>query len=246
MRILLVQHDPTMSQGLATTFHAAAMQVDIALSGCDALEMAGLYDHDLVLLDLSLPDMAGTEVIRRMRAGRLETPVLVLCDTTDRQARLKCFELGADDVVAMPFDLPELMARIHAVVRRTKGFSQPTLTVGPLSLNLGTREVQVKGQSVHLTGKEYAILELLALRKGMVLTKDVFLNHLYGGIDEPEMKIIDVFVCKMRKKLAQAGAGALIGTIWGRGYVLREPRAVVRPVAMESRRSPLGAQPATA
>jgi two-component system cell cycle response regulator CtrA len=246
MRILLVQHDPTMSQGLTTAFRAAAMQVDIALSGGDALEMAGLYDHDLVLLDLSLPDMKGTEVIRRMRAGRLETPVLVLCDTADRQARLKCFELGADDVVAMPFDLPELMARIHAVVRRTKGFSQPTLTVGPLSLNLGTREVQVKGRSVHLTGKEYAILELLALRKGMVLTKDVFLNHLYGGIDEPEMKIIDVFVCKMRKKLAQAGAEAMIGTIWGRGYVLREPRVVARPVASESRRSPAGAQPATA
>ncbi len=131
--------------------------------------------------------------------------------------------MGADDFITKPFDQQELVARIQAIVRRAKGFSQPTLNVGPLNLNLGSREVTVSGKTVHLTGKEYAILELLALRKGVVMTKEAFLNHLYGGIDEPEVKIIDVFICKLRKKLTQAGAPDLIGTVWGRGYVLREP-----------------------
>jgi two-component system cell cycle response regulator CtrA len=97
------------------------------------------------------------------------------------------------------------------------------LRVGNLQLNLDSREVSIDSQLIHLTGKEYAILELLVLRKGMVLTKEAFLNHLYGGMDEPEMKIIDVFICKLRKKLAIAGAGNLIGTVWGRGYMIREP-----------------------
>jgi two-component system cell cycle response regulator CtrA len=111
---------------------------------------------------------------------------------------------------------------MQAIVRRSKGFSQPSLRVGSLLLNLDSHDVTVDGRPVHLTGKEYAILELLVLRKGMVLTKEAFLNHLYGGMDEPEMKIIDVFICKLRKKLANAGADNLIGTVWGRGYMIRE------------------------
>ncbi|MCI0752600.1 response regulator transcription factor, partial [Teichococcus vastitatis] len=139
------------------------------------------------------------------------------------QAKVRALDMGADDFITKPFDQQELVARVQAIIRRAKGFSQPTLAVGPLTLNLGSREVLVDGREVQLTGKEYAILELLTLRKGVVLSKDVFLNHLYGGIDEPEAKIIDVFICKLRKKLAQAGAGELIGTVWGRGYILREP-----------------------
>ncbi len=130
--------------------------------------------------------------------------------------------MGADDFISKPFDKAELVARMQAVVRRSKGYSQPTLRVGSLQLNLDSREVLVDGKPVHLTGKEYSILELLVLRKGMVLTKEAFLNHLYGGMDEPEMKIIDVFICKLRKKLALAGAGQLIGTVWGRGYMMRD------------------------
>jgi len=133
--------------------------------------------------------------------------------------------MGADDYITKPFDKEELIARIQAVIRRSKGYSQPLLKVGGLQLNLDSREVLVNDRTVHLTGKEYAILELLVLRKGMVLTKEAFLNHLYGGIDEPEMKIIDVFICKLRKKLAHAGAGNLIGTVWGRGYMMRDPNS---------------------
>jgi two-component system cell cycle response regulator CtrA len=175
-----------------------------------------------------LPDMEGYEVVRRLRSARIETPVLILSGLTRPQAKVRGFGMGADDYITKPFDQQELIARIQAIVRRAKGFSQPTLTVGPLTLNLGSREVLVEGRNVHLTGKEYAVLELLTLRKGVVLTKEAFLNHLYGGMDEPEVKIIDVFICKLRKKLAQAGASDLIGTVWGRGYVLRDPSSGAR------------------
>jgi len=223
MRVLLVEDDTIVARGVSLALKAATMIVDTADTGEEALELARLYDYDIVVLDLMLPDMEGYEVVRRLRAARIETPVLILSGLTRPQAKVRGFGMGADDYITKPFDQQELVARIQAIVRRAKGFSQPTLTVGPLTLNLGSREVSVEGRNVHLTGKEYAVLELLTLRKGVVLTKEAFLNHLYGGMDEPEVKIIDVFICKLRKKLAQAGASDLIGTVWGRGYVLRDP-----------------------
>jgi two-component system cell cycle response regulator CtrA len=245
MRVLLVEDDLTVSRGLSAMMKASAMVVDAVDSGEEALELARLYDYDVVVLDLMLPDMEGYEVVRRLRAARVETPVMILSGLSRPQAKVKGFGMGADDFISKPFDQQELLARIQAVVRRAKGFSQPTLTVGPLTLNLGSREVTAEGSAVHLTGKEYAILELLTLRKGQVLTKEAFLNHLYGGMDEPEAKIIDVFICKLRKKLAQAGADNLIGTVWGRGYVLRDPlstgaRAVAPTVSAVP---PLGPRP---
>jgi two-component system, cell cycle response regulator CtrA len=235
MRALLVEDDLTASRGIVAMLKSAAMIVDAVDTGEEALELARLYDYDVVVLDLVLPDMEGYEVVRRLRAARVETPILILSGLARPQAKVKGFGMGADDFITKPFDREELIARIQAVVRRTKGFAQQNLAVGPLVLNLGSREVTVAGTSVHLTGKEYAILELLTLRKGVVMTKEAFLNHLYGGMDEPEVKIIDVFICKLRKKLAQAGADNLIATVWGRGYVLREPNpAVARmPLATE-------------
>ena len=223
MRILLVEDDTIVARGVSLALKAASMIVDLSDTGEEALELARLYDYDIVVLDLMLPDMDGYEVVRRLRAARIETPVLILFGLTRPQAKVRGFGMGADDYITKPFDQAELIARIQAIVRRAKGFSQPTLTVGQLTLNLGSREVLVAGRNVHLTGKEYAVLELLTLRKGIVLTKEAFLNHLYGGMDEPEVKIIDVFICKLRKKLATAGAADLIGTVWGRGYVLRDP-----------------------
>ena len=227
MRVLLVEDDLIAARGLAALLKAAAMVVDAVDTGEEALEMARLYDYDVLVLDLGLPDMEGYEVVRRLRAARRETPVLILSGLSRPQAKVKGFGVGADDYLTKPFDPQELVARIQAVVRRSKGFAQPSLAVGPLTLNLGSREVAVAGNPVHLTGKEYAILELLVLRKSLVLTKEAFLNHLYGGRDEPEAKIIDVFICKLRKKLAIAGADSLITTVWGSGYVLREPKSNV-------------------
>ncbi len=225
MRVLLVEDEITAARGIALMLKSGGAVVDTADTGEEALELVRHYDYDVVVLDLMLPDMDGYDVVRRMRAGRIEVPVLILSGLSRPQAKVKGFGLGADDFITKPFDKAELLARIQAVVRRSKGYSQPTLHIGPLRLNLDSREVMVGGAPVHLTGKEYAILELLVLRKGMVLTKEAFLNHLYGGMDEPEMKIIDVFICKLRKKLAQAGADNLIGTVWGRGYMMRDTPA---------------------
>lgn len=222
MRVLLVEDDLTSARGISLVLKGGGAVVDQADTGEEACELVRHYDYDVVVLDLMLPDMEGYEVVRRMRAARIETPVLILSGLSRPQAKVKALGMGADDFLTKPFDTSELTARLQAIVRRSKGFSQPTLRVGSLQLNLDSREVSVEDRPVHLTGKEYAILELLVLRKGMVLTKEAFLNHLYGGMDEPEMKIIDVFICKLRKKLAQAGAGNVIGTVWGRGYMLRE------------------------
>ncbi len=230
MRVLLVEDDLTAAHGITLMLKAGGAVVDQADTGEEALELARHYDYDIVVLDLMLPDMEGYEVVRRMRVARIETPVLILSGLSRPQAKVKGLGMGADDFITKPFDKAELLARMQAIVRRSKGFSQPVLRVGRLQLNLDSREVVVDGQIVHLTGKEYAILELLVLRKGMVLTKEAFLNHLYGGMDEPEMKIIDVFICKLRKKLAQAGADHLIGTVWGRGYMIRESAHNADPV----------------
>ncbi len=125
-----------------------------------------------------------------------------------------------------PFHREELVARIHAIIRRSKGHAQSMIKTGKVNVNLDAKTVDVEGGTVHLTGKEYQMLELLSLRKGTTLTKEMFLNHLYGGMDEPELKIIDVFICKLRKKLAEAtGGDNYIETVWGRGYVLRDPVA---------------------
>jgi len=223
MRVLLVEDDLTAARGISLMLKSSGAVVDHTDTGEEALELTRHYEYDIVLLDIMLPDIEGYEVVRRMRIARNDTPVLILSGLARPQAKVKGLGMGADDYITKPFDRAELLARMQAIVRRCKGFSQPALCVGPLQLNLDSREVTVDGRPVHLTGKEYAILELLVLRKGMVLTKEAFLNHLYGGMDEPEMKIIDVFICKLRKKLAQAGADNMIGTVWGRGYMVREP-----------------------
>ncbi len=225
MRVLLVEDDASASKAITMMLGSQGAIVDQTDTGEEALELVKRYDYDIVVLDLILPDMEGFEVVRRMRSGRVETPVLILSGLNRPNAKVKGFGMGADDYITKPFDKDELIARVQAVIRRSKGYSQPVLRIGNLQLNLDSREVEADGSPVHLTGKEYAILELLVLRRGMVLTKEAFLNHLYGGIDEPEMKIIDVFICKLRKKLAQAGAGSLIGTVWGRGYMMRDPNS---------------------
>jgi two-component system cell cycle response regulator CtrA len=223
MRVLMIEDDVMSNGQLTQALRDGGAVVDRLDSGEEALAMVRHYDFDIVLLDLVLADMDGYEVVRRMRAARVDTPVLIMSALVRPQARVKAFAMGADDVISKPYDVGECVARMQAIVRRSKGYSQPVLRLGQVELSLETREVSVAGKPVRLTGKEYSILELLVMRKGMVLTKDVFLNHLYGGMDEPEVKIIDVFICKLRKKLAEAGARDVIGTVWGRGYTVREP-----------------------
>jgi two-component system, cell cycle response regulator CtrA len=173
---------------------------------------------------MDLPDMSGFEVLRSLRVSKVRTPTLILSGLAGIEDKVKGFGFGADDYMTKPFHKDELVARIHAVVRRCKGHAQSMVQSGDLIINLDSKMVEINGARVRLTGKEYQILELLSLRKGMTLTKEMFLNHLYGGMDEPEVKIIDVFMCKLRKKLTNASGGKnYIETVWNRGYVLRHP-----------------------
>ncbi|MDJ0944092.1 MAG: response regulator transcription factor [Kiloniellales bacterium] len=224
MRILLVEDDSATAQGIQLMLQSEGYICDCTDLGEDGLEIGKLYDYDIIILDLMLPDIDGYEVLRRLRAARVKTPILILSGLSDLDDKIKGLGVGADDYLTKPFDKRELIARIQAIVRRSKGHSDSIIKTGKLTVNLDTRTVEVEGQPLHLTGKEYGILELLSLRKGTTLTKEMFLNHLYGGLDEPELKIIDVFVCKLRKKLAAAtGGDNYIETVWGRGYVLRDP-----------------------
>ena len=227
MRVLLVEDDPTTQQSVTMMLESASMVVDATDLGEDGLDLGKLYDYDIIVLDLMLPDMDGIDVLRRLRDARVKTPVLILSGLTESENKVKGLGTGADDYLTKPFNKDELIARIQAIVRRSQGHSQSIVDTGRLAVNLDAQTVEVDGHSVHLTGKEYGILELLSLRKGTTLTKEMFLNHLYGGMDEPELKIIDVFICKLRKKLSTATGGEnYIQTVWGRGYVLRDPEEV--------------------
>ena len=228
MRVLLVEDDPTTSKSIELMLTHANLNVYATDLGEEGIDLAKLYDYDLILLDLNLPDMNGHEVLRQLRLSRIDTPILILSGDDGTESKLKGFGFGADDYLTKPFHREELVARIHAIIRRSKGRAQTIIKTGQIAVNHDAKSVEVEGSPVNLTGKEYQMLELLSLRKGTTLTKEMFLNHLYGGMDEPELKIIDVFICKLRKKLSEATAGEnYIETVWGRGYVLRDPDPVM-------------------
>ena len=224
MRVLLIEDDSAMARSIELMLRSEGLNVYTTDLGEEGIDLGKLYDYDIIVLDLQLPDMSGFEVLKALRVAKVQTPVLILSGNAIVEAKVKALGFGADDYMTKPFHKDELVARIQAVVRRSKGHSQSVITTGKLIVNLDAKTVEVDGSRVHLTGKEYQMLELLSLRKGTTLTKEMFLNHLYGGMDEPELKIIDVFICKLRKKLANASQGRnYIETVWGRGYVLREP-----------------------
>ena len=225
MRILLIEDDPATSKSIELMLGHANFNVYTTDLGEEGIDLAKLYDYDLILLDLVLPDINGHVVLRKLRVARIDTPILILSGETDTENKMRGFGSGADDYLTKPFHREELIARIHAIIRRSKGHSQSIIKTGDIEVNLDGKTVEVRRNTVHLTGKEYQMLELLSLRKGTTLTKEMFLNHLYGGMDEPELKIIDVFICKLRKKLSEAtGRENHIETVWGRGYVLRDPK----------------------
>src|SRR6476659_582755 len=209
MRVLLIEDDSAVAQSIELMLKSESFNVYTTDLGEEGVDLGKLYDYDIILLDLNLPDMSGYDVLKQLRVSKIKTPILILSGLAGIEDKVKGLGVGADDYMTKPFHKDELVASIHAIVRRSKGHAQSVIQTG---------------QRVHLTGKEYQMLELLSLRKGTTLTKEMFLNHLYGGMDEPELKIIDVFICKLRKKLANASEGRnFIETVWGRGYVLREP-----------------------
>ncbi|MEX1148124.1 MAG: response regulator transcription factor [Sphingomonadales bacterium] len=228
MRVLLIEDDPSTSRSIEMMLKSEGFNMFTTDLGEEGLDLGKLYDYDIILLDLNLPDMHGYDVLKKLRLSKVDTPVLILSGISEIDAKVKALGFGGDDYLTKPFDKKELVARIQAIIRRSKGHAQSVIRTGKLTVNLDTKTVEVAGQPVHLTGKEYSMLELLSLRKGTTLTKEMFLNHLYGGMDEPELKIIDVFICKLRKKLTEATGGeSHIETVWGRGYVLRDPKVGV-------------------
>src|SRR5258708_5065720 len=207
MRVLLIEDDSAVAQSIELMLKSESFNVYTTDLGEEGVDLGKLYDYDIILLDLNLPDMSGFEVLRSLRVSKVKTPILILSGLAGTEDKVRGLGFGADDVV-----------------RSSKGQAQSVINTGDLTVNLDQKTVEVGGARVHLTGKEYQMLELLSLRKGTTLTKEMFLNPLYGGMDEPELKIIDVFICKLRKKLANASNGKnYIETVWGRGYVLREP-----------------------
>jgi two-component system cell cycle response regulator CtrA len=223
MRVLLIEDDRITAQAIERMLKSQRFNVYTTDLGEEGVDLGKLYDYDIILLDLNLPDMSGFDVLRSLRACKVKTPILILTALAGLDDKIKGLSYGADDYVTKPFHRDELVARIQAIVRRSKGHAQCVIQTDDLTVNLDTKSVQINGVLVHLTNKEYQMLELLSLRKGTTLTKETFLNHLYGGMDEPEQKIIDVFICKLRKKLADASNGKdYFETVWGRGYMLRE------------------------
>ena len=224
MRVLLIEDDRVTARSIELMLMSASFNVYTTDLGEEGVDLGKLYDYDIIILDLNLPDMSGFEVVRLLRVSKVKTPILILSGLAGIKDKVSGLAYGADDYMTKPFHKDELVGRIHAIVRRSNGHAQSVINIGDLCVNLDSKTVMVGGDHVHLTGKEYQISELLSLRKGTTLTKETFLDNLYGGVDEPDFKIIDVFICKLRKKLADASAGKeYIQTVWGRGYALREP-----------------------
>ena len=224
MRVLIADKDKALNQGLAFFIRSKKAVVDSVYSAEDAEELARLYEYDVIISGLLFADRSGTELLKRLRNSGINTPFIVLSAVSSVAKKIECFDLGADDYILRPCDKNELLARVRAVVRRSRGYAHALVKVGEMTLNLDTKVVKIADKILHLTGKEYALLELLALRKGMIVSKEQFLNHLYGGTDEePEMKIIDVFLCRIRNKITKLSGGVdYIQTVWGRGYILKE------------------------
>ena len=223
MHILVIEDTPAAAKSIELRLIQDGHNVAVTNEGEEGVELARTYDYDVILLDLDLPDMTGVEALREMRLGKVASPVIVITATNDVDTKVLALAAGADDYLTKPFHKAELAARINAVVRRSRGHGESIIRTGEIALNLNTRTAEVAGSPIHLTPSEYKILELLSLRKNTLLTKEMCLNHLYNGLREPEVKIIDVFICKLRKKLGQTLEGAnQIETVWGGGYMLRD------------------------
>jgi two-component system cell cycle response regulator CtrA len=234
VRAFVVSLDRSINNAASSLLRASGFIVDHGDQPNDTVAIARRYEFDVIVLDMTPSSARGLALLRNLRRGRVATPIMVVCAGTSAEPRIGAFSLGADDVVSMPLNSQEFVARITALIRRSKGLCEPRITIGNLVLHLGAREATVNGRSVGLTAREYALLEVLALRKGTAVTKDTILDHLYGGMNEPDVKIVDVFICKIRRKLTEAGAGSKVTTAWGRGYLIRDEAEPVLDVANQS------------
>ena len=233
MRILVIEDDAACRRSLELTLSGAGFNVDSTPFGEEGIELARAYDYQAIVLDLGLADLEGHGVLRALRRHQVKAPILVLSAAAELRAKLETFAAGGDDHVSKPWHAEELAARLKAAIRRTEGHADACLRAGELSLDMAARAVEAGGAPVHLTGKEFQLLETLMLRRGKVVSRETLITALYGAMDEASGKIVDVFVCKVRQKLAAACAGRrFIKTVWGGGYMLEEaPAEPVRDAA---------------
>ena len=220
MRILVVEDDPLLGDGLKAGLAQAGFATDWVRDGVAADLALRVDSHAAVVLDLGLPRLEGLEVLRRMRAAGDRTPVLVLTARDAVEDRIKGLDSGADDYVLKPFDLHELAARLRALIRRSAGEAAALLRVGELELDPAARRVQLKGRSVELPAREFALLHALMLAAGRVLTREQLAERLYAWGEEVESNAIDVHVHHLRRRLGPA----LIRTVRGVGYLLPRPQ----------------------
>jgi two-component system response regulator PhoP len=222
MRVLIVEDERRLAENVARSLReSASYAVDVSLDGEDGLYMAQSNPYDLVVLDLMLPKIDGLTLLKRLRAGGADTPVLILTARDDKESVVNLLNAGADDYVAKPFDLGELLARAKALIRRGKGQSAAVLKVGDIEINTANLTVRRKGELVTLTAMEYRVLEYLAHRPGAVVSKTELLEHLYDFNWERFSNVIEVYIAGLRRKLDDGSEQKLIHTLRGQGYALR-------------------------
>lgn len=229
MHVLVVEDEVRLAQNLAKAISKnAGFVVDVASDGNDGLHLASSGAFDVIILDLMLPGISGNELLAKLRAAGHKTPVLVLTAKEDKASVIGLLDSGADDYLPKPFDLGELLARVKALIRRSKGQASSSITVGDLVLNINTRSASRAGTRVELTPMEYRTLEYLMMHQGVVVSKEELLEHLYDYNWEKFSNVIEVYISAIRRKIDSGASERLIHTLRGHGYVLRrsnEPRS---------------------
>ncbi len=200
--------------------------VDETTNSDEILDLIRFYEYDAIILSFTEDRMADIDILRKLRAARFHAPIMALARSLNEAARLRVLQAGADDLVVGALSHEEIFMKLQNLIRRSRGFHESSIRVGAVEINMNAKKIFVGDNHVTMTKKEYQIIEILALRKGAVLSKETILDHLYGGLDEPNPKIIDVFICKIRKKLAAYGVEDFIETNWGRGYMILEKRSI--------------------
>lgn len=223
MRILLIEDDIRLVESLGSQLREAGFAVDVSTDGVEGLYVGEEFPIDLAVIDLGLPELSGLEVIRRLRQRGRDFPILVLTARSDWQDKVEGLEAGADDYVTKPFRFEELMARIHALMRRAGGHAQPKVAVGPITVDLSAQRVFLDGAEVELTTYEYKVLNYLVMHPDEVVTKTDLSEHIYEEDADRDSNVIEVFIGRLRRKLDPDGTLNPIETLRGRGYRLALP-----------------------
>ncbi len=225
MRVLLVEDDTASAKSIEMMLKTEGYVCDSTDLGQDGLEIGKLYDYDLIILDLMLPDMDGFDVLRRLRMANVQTPIMILSGLAEPENKIKGLDIGADDYLTKPFHIEELMARVNALMRRSGGHARPRIQLGPVTVDLSSQRVYLNGEEIELTTFEYKVLNYLVMHPGEVVTKTDLSEHIYEEDADRDSNVIEVFIGRLRRKIDPDGTLNPIETLRGRGY-----RLVLEPV----------------